>query len=213
MLETLQKLFSTRFITINLVSLERSSKNLIDRETISRKDLSKTELRSKKMFNPKKIPSDIGNYIAGFTDGEGSFNVSFRFRKDFKIPWKISLTFNISQKDEVILRLIKKHLQCGTVRERKSDGVWYYEVNNFNSIQTNVIPFFRRFGFLSAKKKRDFSKFQQIAKLIATKEHLTFEGIQKIVEIRKDMNDGGKRKYSEEEILRILRDYMPNTQE
>jgi hypothetical protein len=24
------------------------------------------------------------------------------------------------------------------------------------------------------------------------------------------MNDGGKRKYSDEEILRILRDYMPN---
>ncbi len=24
------------------------------------------------------------------------------------------------------------------------------------------------------------------------------------------MNDGGKRQYSDEEILRILRDYMPN---
>ena len=96
------------------------------------------------------------------------------------------------------------------MRERKSDGVWYYEVNNFNSIQTNIIPFFQRFGFLSAKKKKDFSKFQKITKLIATGDHLTVEGIKKIVEIRKDMNDGGKRKYSEEEILRILRDYMPN---
>jgi intein-encoded DNA endonuclease-like protein len=188
-----------------------SSKNLIDRETISRKDLSKKEFKSKKMFNPKKIPSDIGNYIAGFTDGEGSFNVSFRFREDYQIPWKISLTFNISQKDEVLLRLIKKHFQCGSVRERKSDGVWYYEVNNFDSIQTNVIPFFQRFGFLSAKKKRDFSKFRQIAKLIANGDHLTSEGIKKIVEIRKNMNDGGKRKYSDEEILRILRDYTPNT--
>lgn len=162
------------------------------------------------MFNPNKIPSDIGNYIAGFTDGEGSFNVSFRLRKDSRIPWRISLTFNISQKDEVILRLIKKHLECGTIRERKSDGVWYYEVNNFNSIQTNIIPFFRRFGFLSAKKKRDFSKFQKIAKLIKSKAHLNPEGIKEILKIRKDMNDGGKRKYSEEEILRILRDYMPN---
>jgi hypothetical protein len=49
---------------------------------------------------------------------------------------------------------------------KKTDGVWYYEVNNFNAIQTNVIPFFNRFGFLSAKKKRDFSKFKKIAKLI-----------------------------------------------
>ena len=163
------------------------------------------------MFNPRKIPSDLGNYLAGFTDGEGSFNVSFRKREDYKIPWKISLCFNISQKDQVILSIFKKHLKCGIIRERKNDGIWYYEVNNFNAIQTNIIPFFNRFGFLSAKKKRDFSKFKQIAKLIENEDHLKIEGIEKILEIRNEMNDGGKRNYSDEEILRILRDYMPNT--
>ena len=162
------------------------------------------------ILNTRQISSDIGNYLAGFADGEGSFNVSFRKREDYKIPWKISLSFNVSQKDPVILSQFKKHLKCGSMRERKNDGVWYYEVTNFNAIQNNVIPFFRRFGFLSAKKKRDFSKFQQIAKLIETKDHLTIEGIQEILKIRKDMNDGGKRKYSDKEILRILRDYMPN---
>ena len=165
-----------------------------------------------KMLNPKQIPSDLGNYLAGFTDGEGSFCVSFRKREDYKIPWKVSLSFNISQKDPVILSQFKKHLKCGTLRERKYDGIWYYEVNNFKAIQTNVIPFFNRFGFLSAKKKRDFSKFKQIAKLMETKNHLTIEGIQEILKIRKEMNDGGKRKYSDQEILRILRDYMPNTE-
>ena len=162
------------------------------------------------MFYPKRIPSDIGNYLAGFTDGEGSFHVVFRKRENYEIPWKVSLCFNVSQKDPVILSLFKKHLECGTLRERKHDGVWYYEVNNFNAIQTNVIPFFNRFGFLSAKKKRDFSKFKQIAKLIEKKDHRTIEGIQEILEIRKEMNDGGKRKYSDQEVLRILRDYMPN---
>ena len=179
------------------------------------------------MLNPKQIPSDLGNYLAGFTDGEGSFNVSFRKREDFKIPWKISLCFNISQKDPVILSQFKKHLKCGTIRERKHDGVYYYEVTNFNAIQTNVIPFFNRFSFLSAKKKRDFSKFKKIAKLIENKDHLTkdgaslrIEGIKEILKIRKEMSEvvkgmpltpnSGKRKYSDEEILRILRDYMPN---
>lgn len=162
------------------------------------------------IFNPRQIPSDLGNYLAGFTDGEGSFNVTFRKRTDYKIPWKISLAFNISQKDPVILSQFKKHLKCGSLRERKDDGLWYYEVTNFDAIQNNVIPFFNRFNFLSAKKKRDFSKFKQIAKLIENKDHLTIEGILKILEIRREMNDGGKRKYSDEEILRILRDYMPN---
>ena len=168
-------------------------------------------MESEKKFHPQRVPSKIGHYLAGFTDGEGSFHVSFRRRQDFKIPWKISLCFNVSQKDPVILSLFKKHLECGTIRERKLDGVHYYEVNNFQAIQTNVIPFFKRFGFLSAKKKKDFSNFQQIAKLIAQKEHLTVEGIHKILKLRSKMNDGGKRKYSDAQIVRILRDYMPNT--
>jgi hypothetical protein len=152
------------------------------------------------MYNPNKVPFKIGCYLAGFADGEGSFNVSFRPRNDYKVPWKISLCFNLSQKDKVILALFKRYLQCGTLRCRP-DGVWYFEVNNFNSIIQNVIPFFKRFKFLSAKKKRDFSKFQQIAKLIENGEHLHLEGIKKILEIRKKMNDGGKRKFTDEEIL------------
>lgn len=154
-------------------------------------------------FRPEAIEPRIGHYLAGFADGEGSFNVSFRKRKDYSMPWKVYLCFNVSQKDRVILALFKKHLQCGTLRSR-SDGVWYYEVNNHSSITNNVIPFFNRFVFLSARKKRDFSKFKKIAKLIDDKKHLEREGIQEILKIRSEMNDGGKRKYSDKEILSIF---------
>ena len=148
----------------------------------------------------KGVPDDIAWYLAGFTDGEGSFNVSFRPRADYQAPWKVSLCFNISQKDRVILALFKRYLGCGTIRGRP-DGVWYYEVNNLNAIRENVIPFFRKYRFLSAKKKRDFSKFCQIAALMEQQAHLTQEGIKRILEIRREMNDGGKRKYTEDEIL------------
>lgn len=156
-------------------------------------------------FDAKKVPPHIGYYLAGFADGEGSFNVSFRKRKDYNQPWKISLCFNVSQRDKVVLTLFKKHLNCGTLRQRK-DGVWYYEVNNFTAIVENVIPFFKCYGFLSAKKKRDFSKFQQLAELIAKKEHLNKSGINKILQIRGEMNDGGvgRRKYSDTEILQYF---------
>ncbi len=156
-------------------------------------------------LNVKKIPERIGYYLAGFADGEGSFNLSFRKRKDYSMPWKVSLCFNVSQKDKVILTLYKRHLKCGTLRSRE-DGVWYYEVNNFTAIQENVIPFFKRLGFLSAKKKRDFVKFTQIAELIADGKHLEKVGIKRILDIRKTMNDGGvgRRKYSDTEILRLV---------
>ena len=152
------------------------------------------------MSNVSRVTPRVGWYLAGFVDGEGSFNVSFRKRDDYSFPWKVSLCFNISQRDPVILSLFKRHLGCGTMRER-GDGVWYFEVNNLEAIRTNVIPFFRRFGFLSAKKKRDFAKFVTLCEMMGRGEHLTRSGIARILEIRRDMNDGGKRKYSEEEIL------------
>ena len=154
------------------------------------------------MLDVSQVPPDIGHYLAGFTDGEGSFNVSFRKRSDYAMPWKVSLCFNVSQRDRVILTLFVEHLKCGTMRTRP-DGVWYYEVNTFTAIVENVIPFFDRFGFLSAKKRRDFAKFKQIARLIQEGRHLSREGIDEILAIRRDMNDGGamRRKYSDDSII------------
>jgi hypothetical protein len=69
------------------------------------------------------IPDSIGYYLAGFTDGEGSFNISFRPRPESKASWKVSACFNVSQKDKVILAIFKKHLQCGTLRGRMESGI------------------------------------------------------------------------------------------
>lgn len=168
------------------------------------------------MIDFKKIPREKGFYLAGFADGEGSFMVIARKRNDYRIPWKISVCFNISQKDRVILSQFKRYLQCGTLRMRK-DGIWYYEVNNFRSIVENVIPFFEKFKFLSAKKKNDFRIFKQIVEIMKTNQHLTYDGIQKIIALRRKLNkDCKKERYSEEEILKnmekengILRDHTP----
>ena len=156
------------------------------------------------MLSVHQVPESIGYYFAGFVDGEGSFHLSFRRRKDYAMPWKVSLCLNVSQKDKIILALLKRHLQCGTIRSKSGD-VWMYEVNNFTAIRENVIPFFRRFGFLSKKKKRDFSIFQQMAKRIEKGDHLHQKGIVQLLKLRQNMNDGGKRKYSERQILETFK--------
>jgi hypothetical protein len=152
------------------------------------------------MLDPKSVPANIGWYLAGFADGEGSFNVSFRPRDDYRAPWKVSLCFNVSQRDEVILAKFKRHLGCGTMRQRH-DGVWYFEVNNLTAILENVIPFFDHYRFLSAKKQRDFLKFKQLAEILSEGRHSKRDGIEEILVIRSDMNDGGKRRYTDEMIL------------
>lgn len=152
------------------------------------------------MLNVAEVPDSIGYYFAGFVDGEGTFHLTFRKRKDYTLPWKVSLCLNVSQKDDVILALLKRHLKCGTIRF-KGGGVWMFEVNNLTALRENVIPFFRRFGFLSSKKKRDFAIFQEMAALMAEGAHLHRAGIGRLLELRRNMNDGGKRKHLEKEIL------------
>ena len=158
------------------------------------------ERPARSMLHVNQIPDSVGYYFAGFVDGEGSFNMSFRKRPDYKLPWKVSLCLNVSQKDRSILELLKTHLECGTIRY-KCDGVWFFEVNNLAEIHEHVIPFFDHFGFLSAKKQRDYAIFKQMARLMSAGNHLRKEGILELLRLRQDMNDGGKRKYDDQAIL------------
>lgn len=155
------------------------------------------------MIDLSQVADQIGYYYAGFVDGEGSFNMSFRRRHDYKMPWKVSLSLNVSQKDQIILEDFQNYIQCGSVRY-KGDGVWMFETNNLKSICQNVIPFFQRFSFRSGKKKRDFELFCQMAELMFIGAHLHREGLVKLLELRRGMNDGGKRKYSEDQIMAII---------
>lgn len=154
------------------------------------------------MKNIKDIPPHIGWYLAGFVDGEGSFNVSFCLRPDHKVVWKTVLTFNVAQRDKTVLALLKQHLGCGRLQARR-DGVWYYVVSNPQSLEERVIPFFERFSFLSAKSKRNFKIFKQITQLVSAKKHLTREGVEEIANLRELLNEGrGRtRKYTIDHIV------------
>ena len=77
---------------------------------------------------------------------------------------------------------------------------WYYEVNHLVAIRDHVIPFFDQFPFRSAKKQRDFGKFKELAQLL-TSGGIDRAKVIEILRIRSDMNDGGKRRYSDEKIL------------
>src|SRR5579872_6945693 len=74
---------------------------------------------------PWRVPSDLGNWVAGFVDGEGSFNVPFRRERDRGMPWRVSLSFNVSQVGAALPGLLQNTFGVGTVRDR-GDGVVYF---------------------------------------------------------------------------------------
>lgn len=151
----------------------------------------------------KKIPTEKGYYFAGFTDGEGSFNVSLCWREDYRMPWKVTLTFNVSQRESYILAQFKQLLGCGRLQYRK-DGVCYFVVSNPRSLTERVIPFFERFPFISHTKQKNFRIFKGIVALVKKGKHLTREGLDEIVAMREILNEGKgrKRKYTQQDVLR-----------
>ncbi len=151
------------------------------------------------------IPSDVGNYVAGFVDGEGSFNVPIRRERDRGLPFRVGLSFNVSQIGDDLPQFLRRVFTVGTVRGR-GDGVFYYEVTKPDDLISRVFPFFQRFP-LRGTKRRDLEIFEEIAWLVQTGRHLTREGIETVLRLRAPMNRGGKRRRSDEAIIAALEEW------
>jgi LAGLIDADG endonuclease len=152
-----------------------------------------------------RIPFDVGHYVAGFVDGEGSFNVPIRRERDRSLPWRIGLTFNVSQIGPELPQLLRSVFETGTIRGRP-DGVYYFEVTRLTELEARVFPFFERFE-LRGPKKHDLVIFREIAMLVRSRLHLSARGIEAILGMRAEMNRGGKRRRPDHEILARLSEW------
>lgn len=151
------------------------------------------------------IPHDLGHYIAGFVDGEGSFNVPIRRSADRGLLFRVSLSFNVSQVGPEASRLLQSAFGVGTRRAR-GDGVWYFEVTQPAELVERVFPFFERFP-LRLSKSSDLAVFRQITTMVQAGRHLSVGGFVECLALRAPMNRGGKRRRTDEEIIAALRSW------
>lgn len=153
------------------------------------------------------VPFDVGHYVAGFVDGEGSFNVPIRRERDRGLPFRVSLSFNVSQVGPEAPRFLRSIFGVGTTRGR-SDGVWYFEVTKPTELAGRVFPFFDRFP-LRGPKAGDLEILKEITTLVLSGRHCSVQGIEHILSLRSPMNRGGKRRRSDAEIIAVLRSGNP----
>ena len=161
-------------------------------------------MRSVRAISRKDLSgNNLGFFLAGFVEGEGSFNVSLRKKSDYKVSWQVVMSFNVSQKDPSILRILKDKLDCGIIKVRKKDSLYSYDVTNPKDIIQKVIPYFQNYPALSDSKKRNFAIFCEIAKLVNRGEHRNLSGLRKILEFREILNlgKGRTRKYGIEDVF------------
>ena len=163
-------------------------------------------MRSVRTISRKGLRREfLGYFLAGFVEGEGSFNVSLRRKVDYKVNWQVVMSFNVSQKDPTILGIIKKELGCGIIKVRKKDLLYSYDVTKPQDIIQKVIPYFQKFPLLSESKRKNFAIFCKIAQIMDKGGHKNLSGLRKILELREGINEGkGRtRKYG-------IRDIFPD---
>lgn len=151
-------------------------------------------MRSVRTISRKGLTQDeLGHFISGFIEGEGSFNISLRQKADYKIGWQVVMSFNVSQKDPTVLYLLKEQLGCGIIKIRKYDGLYSFDVTNPFDIVSKIIPYFQKYGIFSDSKYRNFIIFCKVANLMEEGKHRTLPGLKKILRLREKINKGKGR--------------------
>lgn len=146
------------------------------------------------------------SFLAGFVDGEGSFNVSFAKQAASKAGWAILTKFQIYQHEDhrELLRLLGEVLGAGRIDKKSGSDVMSLTVDNRHALQEIIIPFFKRHPL--ATKADAFEKFAIIIDMLLKKEHLARRGFETIVRLAHSMNARGRfRLYSIEYILETCR--------
>lgn len=132
---------------------------------------------------------DFNNYwLAGFSDADASFQIKIISRITINKK-EIRLNYEIDQKDNIILYKIQSFLG-GNISYRKENNTWYYESTNFSSAK-KVIKYFNSYPLLSSKYI-NYLKWRKSYILIQNKEHLTIDGINKIIKYKNSMNSYNK---------------------
>jgi hypothetical protein len=143
---------------------------------------------SKPLVETTEIPDN--NWLAGFTDAEGSFGVTVYSSKT-NIGFAVGLRFRLTQhvRDLKLFKIISNHLLCGRLVTEPNNSAIRLDISGVADMINVIKPFFTKYP-LQGSKRLDYECFIEIAAIMERKEHLTQEGLDKVRLIKAGMNTG-----------------------
>lgn len=143
-----------------------------------------------------KLP---GDYVAGFIDGEGCFTITIAKHATKTLGYDARIHFQIELRadDLEILQNIQETIGCGRIYHLAYERYGWHphaelKVSALGEITEKLVPFLTQYP-LRAKKRFSYGLFLQAVELFKRKEHLTHEGLKKLRDIRKEMNQYSKK--------------------
>ncbi len=174
-----------------LVDFERSYPVKIPSNQIIQRQLYSTVSN----LDNSKVPLDPW-FISGFSvasrfalrasrfAAEGCFLVLIRKSSKNLLGWQLEVNFtiNLHVRDLDLLKLIKAYFGVGRIGKERN-GCCDFTIGSLDQIITKVIPHFDKYP-LKTNKYSDYLLFKKAVLIMQRKEHLTAEGLQKIINIR-----------------------------
>jgi LAGLIDADG endonuclease len=154
------------------------------------KKLFKINIYEKLKFKFEGIPDPY--WVAGFTSGDGSFNIKTTKSRLGKVQLRYAINLHIREKD-VIVGLFKYLYKYKNLKEENTKYIYYTETSvaiqivKFSDIINIIIPFFDKYS-LQGQKRLDYNDFKKVSEILSRKEHLNKEGYNEILRIKKGMN-------------------------
>ena len=95
----------------------------------------------------------------------------------------------LDKKDLPLLDEIKAHfLGLGSIK-KNGKNTFSYRIESSEQISNVILPYFNKYPLIT-QKLGDYLLFREVVEMINNKEHLTLEGLNKIVSIKASINKG-----------------------
>lgn len=150
-----------------------------DNQYISQRGLTyhqKKELYEREFgFLPEKITNRYKLFLAGFFEGEGSITLNVRTGAKQQ-SLRVDAEFNVTQKVTGITHLLAFFILFHTGRikfKNQSEATYVYFIQNRQSLQEKVVPFYERFvlPYACESKSESFQAWKKAIRLLNEGRH------------------------------------------
>jgi len=130
------------------------------------------------------------SYVTGFADGEGCFRIDIHKNSKLKSGWEVILSFSINLhiKDKSLLERIRLYFGKGQINEAKGKNSCILQIRSIKDLIV-VIDHFNKYPLIS-QKHADYLIFLSAYEIIKSKNHLTPEGLNTLLELKSSSNLG-----------------------
>ena len=119
-------------------------------------------------------------WVAGFVDGEASFQIDIVYRQKAAFGVSIHPRFSIGHhlRSQTVIHAFPAFFGCGGVVHSK--GMAFYKVNRLDDLIQSLIPFFQKYPLHTAKQE-DFLLFHALCLDLRKNTHSTQEGLVRMI--------------------------------